>query len=102
MVSKISGDEFIVKNLQESQPWKWSWKIVNITLIRIQNIVRDKVVSKISGDEFIVKNLQESHQWKWSWKIASFTLICIQDTVMDTVVSEIVQKCISCEKMLES
>ena len=46
VVSKNSGDEFIAKNLQESQWWKWSGKIANFTLICIQNIVTDTVGSK--------------------------------------------------------
>ena len=71
---KLSSDEFLGKNLQESQPRKWSWKIAKFTLIWIQNIVTDKMVSEIVEKWISREKLWESWPRKWSWKIVNLVM----------------------------
>ena len=68
-----------MKNLQESQQQKWSWKIATFTQIFILSIVTDMVVSKFSSNEFLVKyweNLDRSNSHGkaliWSWKVMEY------------------------------
>ena len=57
----ISCEKFAI-----SEPWKWSWKITNFTLICSENKVKDMGISKIVSKWISCE--------KWSWKITNLVM----------------------------